>query len=299
MFNLSDLMQIIVNYFKVIIYFASVIVLIYLIIQIIRKKRARSLMARHLRKNLKSDYNYMDHASDNYHLAQSKVILCEHEYHIPNVNNSAKECVMVHYLYHNRMQETTMDEKHYFHIHLFYSDLQAKSSLYEKWKEIRDTKMISQPRDLNALSPIVLGLRICVVMYYKWKNTYYFIHKDNSFIIDYLVECKDVDSMFAKSKEVPATHLEDIVLGKIAEIGLKVKPANKHTGFSDIGIDDDDELYLRLFYFVEVSKPTNQHIASIKAKKIPQFINDNTELSKAFKSSLVKLNLLCEGKLWE
>lgn len=293
MFNLSDLKQDIMFRLTVTACGFFVLYLIKLIVRRIRMERAAFLMIRHIRKNLKSDYNYMDHASDNYHLSRSKVILCS-----PNGCSSAQECVLVNYLYHNRMQESDMDEKHYFHIHLFYSDIHTKNNLYKKWQDIRKNTKIDQPRDMNGLSPIVLGLKLCVVMFFKWRDTYYFVHKNNSFVIDYLVDCEDANSIFKSVNQVPATCLENIVLSKIAEAGLKVCSFYQNTGFTDIGLDDD-ELYLRLFYFVGIEKPADQSIAIAKAKKIPQFIKDTTGLSKAFKSSLIKLNLLCEGKVWE
>ena len=282
--------QIIVGVFA-----SGILSLVLWCIDLIRKNRAAKLMEKHARKNLKADYNYLDHASDNYQLAECKVIV-DSEYHLPTVANPKRECVMVKSLFHNRMQEIVMDEKHFFHVCIFHSDLQTKEYLRQKW--VSDPKVIDQPKDMNDLYPMVLGLNLSIVMYYKWRGTDYFVHRNNSFAIEHLLDCADVDSLFAEGGDISGYELEELVLEMIKKNGFRAKPANQYNGFTDIGVDKD-ELYLRLFYFVEIEKPAGGFVVSGKVKRIPRFIKTTPSISKSFKSSLVKLNLLCEGKVWE
>lgn len=268
-----------------------------LMLRLYKKKRAGRLMATHMRKNLKADYNYLDHASDNYQLSECKFSISnDKEYHLPEVSNQGKECVMVNYLFHNRMQEIVMDEKHYFYVSFFYSDYMTKEHLRKTW--IDNPRIIDQPKDMNDLYPMVLGLKLSVMMYYRWRGTFYFIHSNNSFVIEHLFDCSDADFVFSRGDIVSGYKIEKLLLAKIIESGFEVRPSERYNGFTDIGVDDD-ELYLRLFYFVEIRKPENRCVEIGKVKEIPRFIKKTPKISKAFKSSLVKLNLLYEAKVWD
>lgn len=282
---------------KLALYTSFICYLIMFIFSYIRKKWAESIMSQYLNRNLKSNYNFLDHTIDNYSLDASKLIICpEYEFHNKGCSKD-KECVLVKHISHNRMQEIVMDEKHFFHIHFFFSDLKTKEALNKSWRE--NPKSICQPEDLNAMYPMVLGLKIAVILYYKHRGRYYFVHKDGSFVIDHVVNCDDIKRMFTGSNKSNANELENIVQEKIIN-KFKIKTTNTYNGFTDIGVDDD-ELYVRLFYLAEIENPDykDKGYKYTKIKRIPKFIKRNSHLSCPFQSYIVKLNLLFESKIWE